>query len=85
MPYASVTWNREFKDQPAQVWASANSMPGSLPYAVPGLEFDQSYGMLMFGVRTKLLGLDVTTGTSLTFNQRGGGDASTFINLSGSF
>lgn len=85
VPYASVTWNREFKDQPAQVWASANSMPGSLPYAVPGLEFDQSYGMLMFGVRTKLLGLDVTTGTSLTFNQRGGGDASTFINLSGSF
>lgn len=85
VPYASVTWNREFKDQPAQVWAQSNSLPNALPYAVPGLQFDQSYGMLMFGVRAKVLGLDVTTGTSLTFNQRGGGDASTFINFSGSF
>ncbi|HRO63537.1 autotransporter domain-containing protein [Thermomonas sp.] len=85
VPYASVTWNREFEDQPAQVWAQSNSMPNALPYAVPGLQFDQSYGMLMFGVRAKVLGLDVTTGSSLTFNQNGGGDASTFINFSGSF
>ncbi len=84
-PYASVTWNREFEDQPAQVWAQSRSMSNTLPYAVPGLDYDQSYGMLTFGVRTKVLGLDVTTGSSLTFNQRGGGDASTFISLSGSF
>lgn len=85
VPYASVAWNREFKDYPAQAWAQSNSMPNALPYAVPGLEFDRSYGILTFGVRAKMLGLDVTTGTSLTFNQVGGGDASTFISLSGSF
>lgn len=84
VPYARVTWDREFEDQPAQVFASANSMPGTLPYAVPGLEFDQSYGTLMFGVRSKLLGMDVTTGSSLTFNQRGGGDSAMFITVSGS-
>ena len=85
VPYAKLTWDREFKDQPAQVWAQSNSLPGSLPYAVPGLVYDQSYGTLMFGVRSKLMGLDVTTGSSLTFGQRGGGDSSFFISLGGSF
>jgi len=85
VPYASLTWNREFEDQPAQVWAQSNSMPNALPYAVPGLEYDQAYGMLTFGVRSKVWGLDVTTGSSLTFNQRGGGDAGSFISVSGSF
>ena len=85
VPYAKLTWDREFKDQPAQVWAQSNSLPGSLPYAVPGLTYDQSYGTLMFGVRSKVMGLDVTTGSSLTFNQRGGGDSSFFVTVGGSF
>ena len=71
--------------QPAQVWAQSNSLPGSLPYAVPGLTYDQSYGTLMFGVRSKVMGLDVTTGSSLTFNQRGGGDSSFFVTVGGTF
>lgn len=85
VPYAKITWDRELENQPAQVWAQANSLPGALPYAVPGLEFDRGYGTLMFGVRSKVLGLDVTTGSSMTFNQRGGGDSSVFITLGGSF
>ncbi len=85
VPYAKLTWDREFKDQPAQVWAQSNSLPGSLPYAVPGLTYDQSYGTLMFGVRSKVMGLDLTTGSSLTFNQRGGGDSSFFVTVGGSF
>ena len=37
------------------------------------------------GVRSKVMGLDVTTGSSLTFNQRGGGDSSFFVTVGGSF
>ena len=53
-------------------------MPTTLPYAVPGLPFDDSYGTLVFGVRSKLLGLDTNGGASLTVGQKGGNDA-TFV------
>ena len=82
-PYARVTWDREFKDAPDQLFARALSMPSSLPYAVPGLPFDNTYGTLSYGVRSKLFGLDVTTGSALTVGQKGGNDASFFLTVGG--
>jgi outer membrane lipase/esterase len=84
-PYLRLTWDREFEDAPAQAWAQSLSMPGTLPYAVPGVEFDDSYGTVGLGVRSKLMGLDVTAGTNLTVEQKGGSDLNVFITVGGSF
>ena len=84
-PYARLTWDREFEDTPAQAWAQLRSMPNTLPYAVPGLAFDDTYGTLAYGVRSQLFGLDIATGSSLTVGQKGGHDSSFFLNVSGKF
>ena len=84
-PYVRMTWDREFEDAPAQVWAQSMSMPGTLPYAVPGLPFDDTYGTLSYGVRSELMGLDITTGSNITVGQKGGNDASFFLTVSGKF
>lgn len=84
-PYARVTLDREFEDAPEEAFAQSRSLPGTLPYAVPGLERDERYGTLQFGVRTRLLGLDANVGASATFNQGGGSDATMFVTFGGRF
>lgn len=84
-PYVRMTWDREFEDARGQVWAQSLSMPGTAPYAVPGVDFDDSYGTLGMGVRSKLLGLDVTAGANVTVEQKGGSDASFFLTVGGAF
>jgi outer membrane lipase/esterase len=84
-PFARLTWDREFEDAPLQAWAQSVSMPGTLPYAVPGLPFDDTYGTLSYGVRSELFGLDITTGSNLTVGQKGGNDARFFLTVSGKF
>jgi outer membrane lipase/esterase len=85
VPYAKVTYDREFEDAPAQAFAQAQSMPGTLPYAVPGLPFDNTYGTLSYGVRSELFGLDITTGSSLSVGQKGANDSSFFLTVSNKF
>ena len=85
VPFAKFTWDREFEDAQEQVYAQAQSIPDSLPYAVPGLAFDDSYGTLTFGIRSKLMGLDVVTGSNVSVGQAGGNDYSTFITVGGRF
>ena len=84
-PFAKLTYDREFEDAPAQAWAQAQSMPGTLPYAVPGLGFDDSYGTLTYGVRSEAFGFEVTTGSSVTVGQQGGNDATFFLNIGSKF
>jgi len=84
-PYGRVTWDREFEDAPEQAFASAQSIPVSLQYAVPGVAFDDSYGTLLLGARTTLMGLDANVGTSLTFGQAGGNDATVFVSVGNRF
>ena len=84
-PYAKLTWDREFEDAPEQVFASAQSIPGSLAYAVPGLSLDREYGTAQFGVRTQKFGLDVQTGTRITINQDDGNQATFFITVGSKF
>lgn len=84
-PYARLTVDREFEDAPEQAFARSQSLQGSGDYAVPGLHFDHSYGTLLFGARTQLLGLDANMGTSVTVGQQGGNHATVFVNVGSSF
>lgn len=84
-PYARVTWDEEFEDAPAEAFAQLQSMPGTMPYAVPGQHFDDEYGTLLFGARTQLFGLDANIGASATFNQEGGNHASVFASVGAGF
>lgn len=84
-PYARLTWDREFEEAPEEVFARSRSMPTTLPYAVPGLPFDDSYGTLTYGVRSELFGLQLTTGSNLTVGQKGGNNASFFLNVGSRF
>ncbi|MDE2407807.1 MAG: autotransporter domain-containing protein [Xanthomonadaceae bacterium] len=84
-PFTRVVWNHEYKSAPAQVWAQSQSLTNTLPYAVPGVAFDNTYGTLTVGLRTQAMGMDVTAGSNLSINQKGGHDASFFLTVGGGF
>ena len=84
-PYARLTIDKEFEDPAAEVFAQSLSMPGTAPYAVPGLATDDSYGTLLLGARTQLFGLDANLGVNTTVNQGGGANTTAFMTLSGNF
>lgn len=84
-PYARMTWDREHEEQPREVFARAQSIPGTLPYAVPGMEFDDSYATLQVGARTELFGLDADIGMSATTAQGNGSDATLFASFGKKF
>ncbi len=84
-PYARLTLDRELEKLPEQAFAQLQTMPGVAPYAVPGVEFDRSYGTAVLGARTSLFGLHADLGLSTTVGQKGGTNAGAFLTLSGSF
>ena len=84
-PYAKLTWDREFETPADQVFASAQSIPGTLAYAVPGLALDREYGTAQFGVRGKAFGLHMQAGTRVTISQDDGNHASFFITVGNKF
>ena len=84
-PYARLTLDHEFEDAPEQAFAQALSIPGSLPYAVPGLEYDDQYATATFGARTRLFGLEANIGASTTVNQGSGTDATVFVTFGSGF
>ena len=84
-PYARLTWDHETEEQPAEAFARAQSIPGSLPYAVPGLEFDDSYATLQLGARTELFGLDADIGFTATTAQGRGNDATLYATFGKKF
>src|SRR3546814_7937324 len=49
VPYARFTYDHEFEDGDEQVFASAQSIPGSMEYAVPGLSYDRNYTTIVIG------------------------------------
>ena len=85
MPYARLTYDHEFEDADKEVFARLQSMPSTAPYAVPGHDFDQSYGSLLIGARTQLFGLDANLGTSVTVGQAGGNHATVFATIGAGF
>jgi outer membrane lipase/esterase len=84
-PYAKLTYDREFEDYAEQAFARSLTITGSLPYAVPGLEFDDSYATAVIGARTELFGMDANVGLSSTLGQKDGTDATVFATVGKSF
>jgi len=84
-PYARLTVDKEFEDPAEEVFAQSLSLPGTNPYAVPGLETDDGYGTLLLGTRTKLFGFDANLGVTTTVNQGGGTNTTAFMTLGGNF
>ncbi len=84
-PYARLTYDHEFEDADAEAFARSQSIAGSLPYAVPGLNFDDSYATVQFGVRTEMFGLDANIGLSATTAQGNGNDATVFATFGKGF
>jgi outer membrane lipase/esterase len=84
-PYVRLTWDREFEDEAAQAYAQAQSIPGSLTYGVPAVEFDDSYGTFTYGSRSEVFGLEVVTGSSLTLGHAAGDDTSLFVTVRSQF
>lgn len=83
--YDRLTWDHEFEDAPEQAFAQLQSIAEAGMYAVPGLQADDDYGTLRFGVRTQLFGLDADIGASSTFEQAGGNNATVYLSLGASF
>lgn len=84
-PYARLTVDREFEDTAEEAFAQMQSMPGTAPYAVPGVKFDQAYNTLTFGARTKLFGLDANVGASVTTSQKNANHATVFVSVGAGF
>ena len=85
VPYLRMTVDREFEAPAEEAFASLQSVPGALPFAVPGVAMDRDYGTLSYGVRSKVFGMDLVTGSSLTIGQAGGNHASFFLTVGGAF
>jgi len=77
--------HREFEEAPEEVFARAQSIPGTMDYAVPGAAYDRSYGTLVLGARTQVLGLDADFGVSATGGQSGGNNATAFASFGSRF
>lgn len=84
-PYARVTWDREFERSAREAFAQVQSIPGTMAYGVPGLQYDRNYATLVVGTRTQVWGLDANFGVSATAAQKAGNNASVFATVGSSF
>ncbi len=84
-PYVKATYDHEFANNDKEAFARSLSVVGSLPYAVPGLDFDRSYGTATAGVRADLFGLDANIGVSTTIAQDRATNTTVFATFSKGF
>lgn len=84
-PYVHAGVEREFEDYADEAWAQSQSVGGTPAYAVPGLHFDQTYGTVTFGARTRMFGLDANIGANTTVEQQGGTVATVFVTVGSRF
>jgi outer membrane lipase/esterase len=85
VPYARLTWDREFEDADEEVFASLQSLPGAAPYAVPGLDIDTDYGTVVLGARSRVFGLDANLGLTGSVARAGTDSVALFFNLGRGF
>lgn len=84
-PYARITYDTETEDSAEQAFGRALTIPGSLPYAVPGVEFDDTYMTAQFGARTQVFGLDANVGASITTAHGNGEDVTVYATVGKAF
>lgn len=80
-PYARASWSREFEDHDGEAFARLQSMPGSAPFAVPGVAIDDSYGTVLLGARSQVFGLDADVGLGGMVARDGADAATVFLSL----
>ena len=68
-----------------QAFAQAQSLPSTLPYAVPARGYDTSYATATLGTQTTLFGFDANIGASLTVGQKGGSHTTAFATIGAGF
>jgi len=78
-PYARLSWEKEFEDAPEEAFAQSLSIPGTAPYAVPGLAHDENYGTVALGLRTEMFGVETDIGALGSVGQEGGDYATVFV------
>jgi len=83
-PYIQATYDHEFNDVHKEAFAELQTID-TLPYAVPGNDWDRSYGTVTGGIRTRLGGIDANLGASATVGRKGGQDVATFLTVGGRF
>jgi outer membrane lipase/esterase len=83
-PYLQATYDREFKHVRKEAFAELQTID-TLPYAVPGNDWDRSYGTVTGGIRTRLAGLEANLGGSVTLDRKEGQDIAAFVTLGGRF
>lgn len=84
-PYARLTWDREFEDDRIEAFARSQTVAGTAPYAVPGLELDNDYGTVLVGARSQVFGVDANLGLSGSVAREGTANVGAFLNLSRGF
>ena len=84
MPYAQVTYDHEFGTVGKEAFAELQTIE-SLPYAVPGNDWDRSYATATAGIRTVFAGVDANIGGSVTLGRKEGQDIAAFLTLGGRF
>ena len=84
MPYAQVTYDHEFGKVGKEAFAELQTIE-SLPYAVPGNDWDRSYATATAGIRTVFAGVDANIGGSVTLGRKEGQDIAAFLTLGGRF
>lgn len=83
-PYLQATYDHEFKHIRKEAFAELQTID-TLPYAVPGNDWDRSYGTVTGGIRTVLGGIDANLGASATLGRKGGQDIATFLTVGSRF
>jgi len=85
-PYARVVIEREFEKPASEAFAQAQSLPTTLPYAVPGVGMDRTWATATIGARARLSGaLAANAGLSLNAGQKGGKHSMVFISIGNGF
>ncbi|KAF1711331.1 autotransporter domain-containing esterase [Pseudoxanthomonas kalamensis DSM 18571] len=84
-PYFQASYRHEFEDADEQVFAQLESVSGLDAYAVPGVDWDQDYGVVRLGARIGLGELEANIGAIGTVGQSGGSDNSLYLTLGGRF
>jgi len=80
-PYLRLSYEEEFKSPAKEVWAQAQSLPDTLPYAVPGLNYPRHWLSARLGLRTQLAGLPADFGLELRRAKNQGHAGMLFVRL----
>ncbi|MFL6829016.1 MAG: autotransporter outer membrane beta-barrel domain-containing protein, partial [Sphingomicrobium sp.] len=83
-PYLQATYDHEFRHVRKEAFAELQTID-TLPYAVPGNDWDRSYGTVTGGIRTTFGTIDANLGASATVARKGGQDIATFLTVGSRF